>query len=84
MHTLKATAVELGRPILLGTSRKSFIGRVLDQPDPARREAGTLATVALGVAAGAMLFRVHEVGPAREAALTAWAVCRGAAWLNEG
>lgn len=71
---------ELGRPILLGTSRKSFIGRVLGQSDPAERQAGTLATVALGVAAGARLFRVHEVGPAREAALMAWAVCRGAEW----
>ncbi|NJC88272.1 MAG: dihydropteroate synthase [Desulfuromonas sp.] len=71
---------ELGRPILLGTSRKSFIGRVLGQDDPLARQAGTLATVALGVAAGARLFRVHEVGPAREAAMMAWAVCRGAEW----
>ncbi|MCM2265188.1 MAG: dihydropteroate synthase [Desulfuromonadales bacterium] len=71
---------ELGRPILLGTSRKSFIGRVLGQEDPLARQAGTLATVALGVAAGARLFRVHDVGPAREAALMAWAVCRGAEW----
>jgi dihydropteroate synthase len=70
----------LGRPILLGTSRKSFIGRVLDLDDPAARQAGTLATIALGVAGGARLFRVHEVGPAREAALMAWAVCRGAQW----
>jgi dihydropteroate synthase len=70
----------LGRPLLLGTSRKSFIGRVLGLDDPAARQAGTLATVALGVASGARLFRVHEVGPAREAALVAWAVCRGAQW----
>lgn len=69
-----------GRPILLGTSRKSFIGRVLGVEDPAARQAGTLATVALGVASGARLFRVHEIGPAREAALLAWAVCRGAQW----
>lgn len=70
----------LGRPILLGTSRKSFIGRVLWQDAPLERQTGTLATVALGVAAGARLFRVHEVGPAREAALMAWAVCQGAQW----
>jgi len=70
----------LGRPLLLGTSRKSFIGRVLGLDDPAARQTGTLATVALGVASGARLFRVHEVGPAREAALVAWAVCRGAQW----
>ena len=67
----------LGRPLLLGTSRKSFIGRVLGQDDPQQRAAGTLATVALGVAAGARLFRVHEVAAAREAALMAWAVCQG-------
>ncbi len=71
---------DLGRPILLGTSRKRFIGRVLGQDDPLARQAGTLATVALGVAAGARLFRVHEVGPAREVAQMAWAVCQGAAW----
>lgn len=71
---------ELGRPILLGTSRKSFIGRVLGQDDPLARQVGTLATVVLGVAGGARLFRVHEVGPAREAALMAWAVCQGAQW----
>jgi dihydropteroate synthase len=66
----------LGRPILLGTSRKSFIGRTLDLPAPADRLAGTLATVALGVAAGAQLFRVHDVRPAREAALMAWSILR--------
>ena len=70
----------LGRPILLGTSRKSFIGRVLDRADPQQREIGTLATVALGVAAGARIFRVHEVAAARETALMAWAVCQGAQW----
>ena len=74
---------DLGRPILLGTSRKSFIGRVLGQDEPLARQAGTLATVALGVAAGALLFRVHEVGPAREAALMAWAVCRGPGGIPE-
>ena len=70
----------LGCPLLLGTSRKSFIGRVLGQDDPRQREAGTLATVALGVVAGARLFRVHEVAAAREAAQMAWAVCQGAQW----
>jgi len=50
----------LGFPILLGTSRKSFIGRILDLP-PAERLEGTLATSALGVAAGADILRVHDV-----------------------
>jgi dihydropteroate synthase len=67
----------LGYPLLLGASRKGFIGKVLDQPDPEMRLYGTLATVALGVERGAGIFRVHDVRPARETALMAWAVCRG-------
>ncbi len=50
----------LGRPILLGTSRKSTLGRVLDLP-PAERLEATLATTALGVAAGVDIVRVHDV-----------------------
>jgi len=66
----------LGLPILLGTSRKSFIGKVLNRPDTQERLFGTLATVALGVEQGANILRVHDVMAAREAALMAWAVCR--------
>ena len=50
----------LGRPILLGTSRKSTLGRVLDLPPDQRVEA-TLATTALGIAGGADMIRVHDV-----------------------
>lgn len=50
----------LGKPILLGTSRKSMIGRVLDLPADQRLE-GTAATVAIGVANGADIMRVHDV-----------------------
>ncbi|MDO8567926.1 MAG: dihydropteroate synthase [Dehalococcoidales bacterium] len=50
----------LGRPILLGTSRKSMIGLVLDAPADQRIE-GTAATVAIGIAHGADMVRVHEV-----------------------
>ncbi len=64
----------LGFPILLGTSRKSFIGMITGQPDPAQRLAGTLATLALAVAQGVQLFRVHDVRPARDALLVAWAI----------
>jgi dihydropteroate synthase len=73
---------ELGRPVMLGTSRKSFLGRVLGQDDPADRLAATLATVALGYAGGARLFRVHDVAAARDAAKTAQAVCKGADWSD--
>jgi len=64
----------LGRPILLGTSRKSFIGKVLRQENPDGRLAGSLATVALGVAAGAKIFRVHDVRASRDVAEMAWAI----------
>jgi dihydropteroate synthase len=50
----------LGRPIVLGTSRKSTLGLVLDLPANERLEA-TLATTALGIAAGVDVIRVHDV-----------------------
>lgn len=50
----------LGKPILLGTSRKSVIGKTLDLP-PDQRVEGTAATVALGIAMGADIVRVHDV-----------------------
>ncbi len=51
----------LERPILIGPSRKSFIGLVLDLPVEERVE-GTAATVAIGIAKGADIVRVHDVG----------------------
>ncbi len=51
----------IGRPILLGTSRKKFIGTVLDAPEAERRLEGTAATVALGIERGARVMRVHDV-----------------------
>lgn len=51
----------LGRPILLGTSRKKTIGLVLGNLPPEERVEGTAATVALGIAQGADIVRVHDV-----------------------
>ena len=84
LELLRRTAdlVALGHPVMLGTSRKSFIGRVLGKDDPSERLAGTLATIALGYVGGARLFRVHDVALAREAAWMAQAVCKGAAWVG--
>jgi dihydropteroate synthase len=65
----------LGRPILLGTSRKSTLGRVLDLPADQRLEA-TLATTALGIATGADLVRVHDVRANVRAARMSDAVVR--------
>ncbi len=66
----------LGRPILLGTSRKSTLGKVLDLPADQRLEA-TLATTALAVAAGADIVRVHDVRPNVRVARMADAIVRG-------
>lgn len=51
----------LGCPILLGTSRKRFIGEALGGAAPEERLEGTAATVALGIAGGANIVRVHDV-----------------------
>jgi dihydropteroate synthase len=66
----------LGRPILLGTSRKSTLGRILDLPPEERVEA-TVATTALGIAAGVDIVRVHDVRENVRAARVADAVVRG-------
>jgi dihydropteroate synthase len=50
----------LGKPILLGTSRKSVVGLVLDLP-PDQRLEGTAATIAIGIANGVDIVRVHDV-----------------------
>jgi dihydropteroate synthase len=71
----------LGRPILLGTSRKSTLGRILDLPATDRLEA-TIATTALGVAAGADLVRVHDVEPNVRAARVSDAIVR-ANWHSD-
>ena len=71
----------LGRPILLGTSRKSTIGRILDLPPEDRLE-GTLATTALGIAAGVDLVRVHDVQANVRVARVSDAVVRGR-WRSE-
>jgi dihydropteroate synthase len=66
----------LDRPVLLGTSRKSTIGRVLDLP-PEERLEGTLATTALGIAAGVDLVRVHDVAANLRVARMSDAIVRG-------
>jgi dihydropteroate synthase len=64
----------LGRPLVIGTSRKSFLGRIaadaagLAEPlDAQHRLAGTIATNVLALERGASVFRVHDVAPVREA-----------------
>ncbi len=76
LHELRA----LGRPLLVGTSRKSHIGLVLGTPADDRLE-GTAATVALSIANGADIVRVHDVRQMARVARMADAVVRG--WPEE-
>lgn len=71
----------LGCPILIGPSRKSFIGKVLDLPVEERLE-GTAAAVALSIAHGADIVRVHDVKAMVRVARMADAIVRG--WEGEG
>jgi dihydropteroate synthase len=67
----------LGYPLLVGTSRKSFIGQILGGLPPEERLEGTLATLALAVAWGADAVRVHDVKEAVRAVRVADALIRG-------
>jgi dihydropteroate synthase len=67
----------LGRPVVLGTSRKRFLGAILGA-EPAERTVGTVATTVIGLLAGVRIFRVHEVKPNFEALRVALAVREGA------
>jgi dihydropteroate synthase len=58
--------VALGRPVVIGTSRKSFLGRITGR-DVDERLAGTIATNVLAFERGARVFRVHDVGPVHDA-----------------
>jgi len=67
----------LGRPLLVGISRKSFIGKIVGQADPGDRLVGSLAATAIAVVNGVHLIRTHDVGPTREAVRMAEALRPG-------
>jgi dihydropteroate synthase len=71
------TLVALGRPVLVGTSRKSFLGRLTGR-EVDKRLPGTIATNVLAFERGARIFRVHDVGPVKDALRVAAATV--AAW----
>ncbi len=83
-HNLQLLAsldeVGLGRPMLVGTSRKAFLGSILDKAGrpsrPADRDVATAASVSLAISSGAAIVRVHDVGMALEASRTADAIVR--------
>lgn len=68
--------VRLGRPVLVGPSRKAFIGALLGGIPAAERDAGTAGACVAALARGARLFRVHDVRAARHALDVAWAILR--------
>lgn len=67
---------EIGKPVLLGVSRKSFIGRILDLP-PEERLEGSLAASVMGIAKGVSIIRTHDVSATRNAVKVAEAIIKG-------
>jgi dihydropteroate synthase len=64
----------LGRPILLGVSRKAFLGALLGGVPPGERVDATAAACVVGLLAGARIFRVHDIRPVRQALTVAEAI----------
>jgi dihydropteroate synthase len=71
--------VAIGRPVVIGTSRKSFLGRLTGGKSPEERLPATIATNVLAFERGARVFRVHDVGPVFDA-LRVTAATVGAQW----
>jgi len=69
--------VRLGRPVMVGPSRKRFIGELTGQDRPDRRLAGTIAACLAAWRKGATIFRVHDVGQLAEALAVAMAIKNG-------
>ncbi len=69
--------VELGYPVLLGASRKRFLGEICDQDDPEKRIGATCVTTVLGVQAGVKIFRVHDVFENKQAMDVTWRIVNG-------
>ncbi|HEU4993972.1 MAG TPA: dihydropteroate synthase, partial [Gemmatimonadaceae bacterium] len=83
MHSLavlgglpRLAALDGGHPVLVGVSRKRFIGEITGVRDAAERLSGTLGANVAALALGARIFRVHDVRPAREALDVAWQILR--------
>ena len=66
--------VAVGRPVVIGVSRKRFIGELSHVTDAAQRVPGTTGANIVAMLRGARLFRVHDVAPARQALDVAWAI----------
>jgi dihydropteroate synthase len=64
----------MGRPVVIGVSRKRVVGELSGVEDPARRVPGTIAANLVALMQGARLFRVHDVAETRQALDVAWAI----------
>ncbi len=71
--------LELGYPLLVGVSRKRFIGELNEVTIPAERVSGTVGANVIALSRGALLFRVHDVRENREALDVAWAIVQAGA-----
>jgi len=65
-----------GLPVYVGVSRKRFVGEITGVPNAAERVHGSVGAAVAALARGARVFRVHDVGPARQALDVAWAILR--------
>jgi dihydropteroate synthase len=72
--------VEMGYPVVLGASRKNFLGKVTGIADPSGRDGVTAVTTALGFERGARVFRVHDVAASRAALSLAAAIVSPQKW----
>jgi dihydropteroate synthase len=68
--------VAIGRPLVIGTSRKSFLAKISGRDDPHQRLIGTIATNVLAFERGASVFRVHDVSATRDALAVSAATLR--------
>ena len=83
LRQLSLLGASVGRPVMVGTSRKGFLGHATGRPVD-ERDAATAASVALAIAAGAAVVRVHDVTACRDAVRVADAVAgagEGGAWF---
>lgn len=77
LRQLPRLRAALDLPLLVGPSRKSFIGQILDRPDPKQRVWGTAASCCGAIAGGADILRVHDVAAMVDVARVADAIWRG-------
>jgi dihydropteroate synthase len=68
--------VRLGYPVVVGVSRKRFVGELSGVAEPAQRVEGTVGANVMALSLGARIFRVHDVRASRRALDVAWGIVR--------